>query len=100
MVRFRQITAAIQKRRYATKRAEDVRVSWQTRILASFIAGGYQMGKDEPNKALESAREIAFDEVEKAMLGAEEAKPKENARGSYERLMSGFAQLEARGKTL
>lgn len=83
-----------------SKRADDLRVSWQTRLLAAYIAGGYQLGKDEPNKAFEQAREIAYDDIEKAMLGAEAAKPKENAPGSYERLMSGFAQLEARGKTL
>lgn len=70
------------------------------RHIAQYIAQGYMVGKGEQNKPLEQASTIGFDDIERAFLGAASAQPKENARGSYERLMSGFAQLEARGKTL
>ena len=46
--------------------------------------------------ALEEASTLAFDEIERAFLGAAEAKPKENAPGSYERLVKGFGQVNAR----
>lgn len=65
-----------------------------------YIAQGYQLGEKEENVAFNRAKEIAFDEIEKAMLGGHEPVQHENAPGSYERLMGGFSQLEARGKTL
>lgn len=61
------------------------------------------LGEGQQNTALENAPKIAYDDIERAFLqAADEAPPvpKENAPGSYERLMAGFAQLEARGKTL
>lgn len=58
------------------------------------------MDKKEQDKAFEAVRGIAFDDIERTLLGAEAEKPSENAPGSYERLMRGFSQLEARGKTL
>lgn len=60
------------------------------------------VGKDQPNTAFEHAQQIAYDDIERAFLGAASLEPKvkENAPGSYERLMAGFAQLDARGKTL
>lgn len=65
-----------------------------------YISGGYQLGKNQPNTAFENAKTLAMDEIERAFLGAQVDKPLENKPGSYERLMSGFAQLNQRGKTL
>lgn len=60
------------------------------------------LGKNQPNTALDHAMQIAYDDIEAAFLGAASAEPKvkENAPGSYERLIAGFRQLDARGKTL
>jgi hypothetical protein len=89
-------------RRFVSSRDENARFSWLARNITTYIAQGYQLGKNQPNTALDHAQQLAFDDIERAFLGAAAAEPKvkENAPGSYERLMSGFAQLEARGKTL
>ncbi len=66
-----------------------------------YIAQGYQLGKNQPNKAFDHAQTLAFDEIERAFLGAQTAdKPLENKPGSFERLTRGFQQLNQRGKTL
>ena len=102
LVRFRQITATIQQRRFLAARQENSRFSWLARILATYEAQGYMLGKNQPNTALDHARTIGYDDIERAFLGEIEEQPqvKENAPGSYERLMAGFHQLDQRGKTL
>lgn len=61
--RFRQIVAAINRRNFMRRREEITLISWQTRNLASFIAGGY-MTDGKGNPALDSATVLAFDEIE------------------------------------
>jgi hypothetical protein len=56
--------------------------------------------KGKPNPALDHFAKLGYDDIERAFLEGRQAAPKENAPGSYERLMTGFKQLEARGKTL
>lgn len=95
LVRLRQITAAIQRRRYLKTREENSRFSWLGRNLASFIAAGYMTEGENP--ALEKARTIAFDDIEAAALGDSTA-PGENKEGSFERLMKAFgSDLTNRG---
>jgi hypothetical protein len=61
-------------------------------VLASYIAGGYMVGKDEPNEALDAAKLISFDDIEKEQLEefarAAKAIPLEDTvkAGSFERL--------------
>lgn len=102
LVRFRQITATIQQRRFLATRMENSRFSWLARNITTYIAQGYMLGKNQPNTALDHARQIGYDDIERAFLGEIEDQPtvKENAPGSYERLMAGFHQLDQRGKTL
>lgn len=103
LVRFRQITAAIQTRRYTEAREENSRFSWMTRNLAGFIAAGYMTDGKKENKALKQAGELAYDDIEAALLGAAPAasgKPKENGVGSFERFMMMDAQLAQRGRAL
>lgn len=54
------------------------------------------LAKGQENKAYENASKLAFDDIERALLGAAVAAPKENAPGSYERLVKGFGQVNAR----
>jgi hypothetical protein len=77
LARFRQILAAIEHRQYARSRMEQGRISWQTRILSSFIAAGYMT--DGENPAVTAAQKLAFDEIEQAML--EEAEEQQVAPG-------------------
>lgn len=92
--RFRQITSAIQQRQYFESRRAQSLVSWQTRLLAQYIAGGY-MTDGKGNPALDGAGLIAFDEIEEkqleesAKLAAEQpVKAPEPKPGSYERAMA------------
>lgn len=73
-----------------------------TRTLAQYIAGGYWVESGKPNHALEDARRLAYDPIEEKMLEAHASAPKvaENSNGSFERLMSAFGALEARGRML
>ncbi len=88
---FRQKVAAIQRRNFSRNRVEAGRISWQTRQIASFIAGGYMVGKGKPNPALEHAGKISLDDVEVLLLGGElPGRPVENKNGSYERFMTRF----------
>lgn len=102
--RFRQISAAIQMRRYAQTRQENSRFSWLARNIAGFIAAGYMIDKGKENKALDMAGKLAFDDIEALLLGAETSeaagKPKENSAGSFERFMMMSSQLDQRGKML
>lgn len=88
---LRQKIAAINRRLYMKRREEISLVSWQTRQLASFIAGGYWV--EGHNKALDQAQILAFDHIEKAQLDEwqerAESEPKqfEAKRGSFERFM-------------
>lgn len=69
-------------------------VSWQTRTLATMIAGGYMVEKGGKNPALDYAMKLAIDELDAAFLAqaAEQAPTKkvvhtEPQAGSYERFM-------------
>jgi hypothetical protein len=104
LARFRQITAAIQVRRYGAAREENSRTSWLARNIATYIAAGFEVGKGKENKALTQASKLAYDDIEALMLGGTpstgEAKPAENKPGSYERFMMMNHQLQQRGKML
>ncbi len=101
LARLRQVTAAIQMRKFTAFREENSRFSWLARNLAGFIAAGYQMEKGKENKALTQAGKLAFDDIETVLLGGTPAgAPKENSAGSYERFMGMMGQLEQRGKML
>lgn len=61
---------------------------------------GYMVEKGKPNKPLENASHLGFDEIERLMLGAavdEGPGTKENKPGSYESFLS-FAQQQAKNK--
>lgn len=88
---LRQKIAAIHRRLYFERRDRISLASWQTRQLASFIAGGYWV--EGHNKALDQAQRLHFDKIEKAQLD-EAAKIAEEAPrefdvlpGSFERFM-------------
>lgn len=122
LCRFRQITAAIQRRKYIEARQENTRISWLARNLASFIAGGYMLDKGSENPAAEAARVLAFDDIEAAFLGVEPDTRQEpngpgpaqdidpndaiaralarNSNGSFERFMTMNGQLNQRGKMI
>lgn len=63
---FRQKVAAINRRLYMDRREKIALISWQTRNLAQFIAGGYM--SDGPNKAIHEAGMLAFDKIETEQL--------------------------------
>jgi len=78
-------------RRYENERADNLRASWTTRTLASYIAAGYMTDGKSENTALENAGKLTLDPVEAVLLGsAPQETPKENAAGSYERIMARF----------
>lgn len=89
--RFRQITAAINRRRYFEDRRERTLVSWQTRTIAMFVAGGYMTDGKHENTAVKAAADIAIDDIEKAQLEEAENQPKSYEElvkpGSFERFM-------------
>lgn len=98
---MRQITATIQMRRFTTDREENARFSWLARHLAQYIAQGYMVEKGKPNTALDHAAQIGYDDIERAFLGAQPApseRPAENKPGSYERLIQGFNQVNAKAR--
>lgn len=66
--RFRQVTAAIRRRRYLEDRERKSLLSWQTRTLAGFIAGGYQIEEGKENPGLELVKKIAIDHIEETQL--------------------------------
>jgi hypothetical protein len=92
--RFRQITAAIQKRRFAARREENSRASWVARNIATYVAAGFEVPKGKSNTALDMAQKLSMDDVEHILLGGKvenAAGQKENGIGSYERLMRGMS---------
>ena len=99
--RFRQVTAAIQLRRYAQLREENSRFSWLARNVTGFIAAGFQIEKGKENTALKHAASLAMDDIESALLSeAPLVAPKENKSGSYERFMMMDKQMQQRGKLI
>jgi hypothetical protein len=81
---MRQITTAIQTRHYIERRAEQSRLSWQTRTLAQYIAGGYMTDGKSENTAFKSAGQIAFDDIERLALSESEARAAEADAASYQ----------------
>lgn len=104
LCRLRQITAAIQKRRYFQKRDEAGRFSWLARNIAHFIAAGYQVEKGKENPGLDAASKVAYDDIEAVLLQVPKeqtvAKPAENSNGSFERFMSMMQGMDQRGKMI
>lgn len=100
VARLRQIVANIRVRRWVADRQRRLDTSWLGRTLASYIAMGYWIKEDEPNKPLEFARTLTIDEIEKDILEfAEELPetPKEIQNGSFERFMLAFGNSAQRG---
>ena len=91
-------------RRYTAQRDENSRFSWLARNLGSFIAAGYQIEQGKENMGLKLAGQLAYDDIEAAILGASTSAgtsaPKENGNGSFERFMMMAGQLDQRGKML
>lgn len=57
-------------------------MTWQTRQLATFTAGGYMVDAKTGNPAIAAAQTLAFDEIEKAQIEeAENRSSPENNRG-------------------
>lgn len=71
-------------------------VSWSTRIIAQFIAGGYMIEKGKTNTAAEHAATLGYDEVERAMVSDKSNAPLEPKVGSFERLMGWAGQVSAK----
>jgi hypothetical protein len=94
LARFRQITAAIQVRRFHARREENTRASWVARNIASYVAAGFETPKGKTNEALNQAQKLAIDDIDVVLLGGTlntgVATQKENGVGSYERLMRGM----------
>lgn len=78
--RFRQIVAAIRRRQLFERRERITLNSWMTRQLATFIAGGYMVDGKHGNPALDQARNLAFDDIEKLQL--EESDLRNNRGGN------------------
>lgn len=93
VARVNQITSAIRLRNFREKRIADMRASWQVRMITTYIANGYMLEKDAENKPLEAAGLLSYDEVESMMLSNKPIveEKKENAVGSYERLVSALS---------
>lgn len=106
LARFRQISSAIQIRRFSSGREENSRISWLARTISTYIAAGYMVGEGKENKALKHAGQLAYDDIESLMLGNAPAASggnsaqAENKPGSYERFMMMDSQLQKRGKML
>lgn len=62
------------------------------------------LAEGKSNPALDFAQTLAFDDVERALLGSPDnpapAAPKENGPGSFERFMMMTHQLDQRGKMI
>lgn len=59
--------------------------------------------KGKENKGLKLAQELAYDDIEKQMMGVTPIKPevpKENGNGSFERFMGMMGSLDQRGRML
>lgn len=63
---FRQKVAAINRRLYMDRRERIALMSWQTRVLAQYMAANIMT--DGPNKAVSEAGMIAFDKIEEFQL--------------------------------
>lgn len=100
LVRLRQITAAIQRRKFLVNREENSRFSWMARNIAQFIAAGYMIGEGQENTALTQAGLLALDDIERAVLNeaVENTPAKENEAGSFERLMRFGGGMQAQGQ--
>jgi len=103
LARLRQMTAAIQIRRYQTAREENSRTSWLARQIATYIAAGFETPKGKENEALKQAQQLAYDDVETALLKMSEevqdnipAEDK-NKPGSFERFMQTVGSNPTRG---
>lgn len=96
--RFRQIVAAIQRRNFMKRREEIALISWQTRQLASFVAGGYMIDGKHGNPALDAAQILAYDEIERAQI--EEASIASSRGGDliYAKDEEGNAVLDEHGR--
>lgn len=101
LARFRQITSAIQLRKFREDRETNHRFSWMTRNIATFIASGYMV--EGENKAVDVALKLALDDIERAQLDWEETAMRDlpaedkNANGSFEKFLM-FSQAQATGK--
>lgn len=75
--------------RFYQQREARALVSWQTRILSQYIAGGYWTKKGEENKMLTRAQTLGFDAIDRVLAGGEASGGgvRENKPGSFERLM-------------
>lgn len=100
VARLRQIVANIQVRKWSAERQRRIDISWMTRTIAMYIAMGYWIKEDEPNKPLEFARGLSLDDIEREILKIMEETPdapKENQAGSFERFMLAFGNGVQRG---
>lgn len=88
---------AITQRQYEASRAEDLRISWAVRNLATYIAGGYMT--EGENKAVDIAQTISLDPVEQEFLEKAvplmEMAPVEPKKGSTEKLLGLFSQTRS-----
>ncbi len=101
--RLRQVTAAIQLRRYQKERVENSRISWLTRTLAGYIVGGYMSDAKDKKPALDAIAQLSLDDVEAEYLKAGGPPAGEPKTGSFERLMGLMGpggQMEQRGKMI
>jgi len=98
--RFRQIVAAIERRKYLDYRQQSTLISWQTRNLAQYIAAGYMLSEGTRNEPLENAQTLSIDKIEAAQL--EEAMRVESSipveekvkPGSWERLQGTLGRVK------
>lgn len=102
---MQQIVAVIGQRKYLEQKTQRRLISWQTRILAQFIAATIEVEEGKENSALAAAGKIVLDDLEAEEMQAMEKmtevrKPVlENEPGSYEKFMgSSLVRLAPEGE--
>jgi hypothetical protein len=95
--RFRQIVAAIRRRQFLRRREEIQLMSWQTRQITTFTAGGYMVDSKKGNPAFHYAQNLAFDEIEEAQLEEAQLRAARNGELIYEKDEEGKTVLDPRG---
>lgn len=77
-------------------------VSWQTRTLATMIAGGYMTDEKKGNPALDMAMKLGIDEIDSVQLedgiAARKDAPVQAKENSYEKVMGAFGGKLTVGK--
>jgi hypothetical protein len=72
-------------------------MSWQTRQLSTFIAGGYMTDGKHGNPAFDAAQKLAFDEIEAAQIEEADFRSARGGNLIYAKDAEGKDVLDSRG---